>query len=60
MPNARTRDHAPLPDEVKADYSYSQWRQAQMQQLERNYRAVCNRTRQLVSGTTNDLEPGAA
>jgi hypothetical protein len=59
MPNARNRNHAPLSEEVKADYSYSQWRHAQMQQLDRNYRAVCNATRQMVSGT-NECEPGAA
>lgn len=57
MPNARNREPAPLQDGIKADYSYSQWRHAQMQQLERNYRVVCNATRQMVSGTTPEPDP---
>lgn len=60
MPPARNRNPAPLPEEVKADYSYSQWRQAQMQQIERNYRAVCNRTRQMVGSTMREQKPGPA
>ena len=35
MPNARNRNPAPLSEEVKADYSYNQWRHAQVEQLER-------------------------
>ncbi len=27
--------------DLQVDYSYTQWRYAQMLQLERNYRAVC-------------------
>lgn len=28
--------------ELEVDYSYTQWRYAQMLQLERNYRAACD------------------
>jgi hypothetical protein len=42
-PEAPNRTAATIGSNLQADYSYSQWRHAQMQQLERNYRAVCER-----------------
>lgn len=30
-------------EELQIDYSYNQWRQDQMQQLERNYEEQCER-----------------
>lgn len=51
MPNGRNRNPEPLYAGLMADYSYTQWRLAQMQQLETSYRALCDSTRQMVSGT---------
>jgi hypothetical protein len=42
-PEARKRAAATIGSNLQADYSYSQWRHAQMKQLERNYRVVCER-----------------
>lgn len=42
---------APLVSNDNADYSYDQWRHAQMRQMEHDYRAVCRQEeRQLVGG----------
>ena len=38
-----TENAMPLRPFLQADYSYNQWRHAQMQQLEQDYIAVCER-----------------
>lgn len=50
MANAINRDletpaqaERQLGEGLQIDYSYNQWRHAQMQQLERNYEAQCER-----------------
>jgi len=57
MSNERSRNWTPtaqgaavLGSNMQADYSYTQWRHTQIQQLERNYRTVCERARQFARG----------
>lgn len=38
-----TQSELQLGEELQIDYSYNQWRQDQMQQLERNYEDQCER-----------------